>query len=83
MPSNRLAMTAGMASGAKLLIQAAAGGLRGLAPHLRVRGGQLHREPHQPLQTGMALGANGHGAHGFPRLLHVEAGYSATGLPWS
>ena len=45
----------GNSAGAKLLIQAAAGGLRGLAPHLRVRGGQLHGEPHQPLQTGMAL----------------------------
>ena len=71
----------GNGAGAKLLIQAAAGGLRGLAPHLRVRGGQLHRQPHQPLQTGMALRKHGHGAYGFLRLLHVEAGNSATGLP--
>ena len=70
-------------AGAKLLIQAAAGRLRGLAPHIRVRRSQFHGQSHQPRQTGMTLRQDGHGAYGFLRLLHVEAGYSATGLLWS
>jgi hypothetical protein len=63
----------GNGSGAEFLVQEAAGGQEGPAPHLRVRGGQLHRERRQLLQTGVTLGTNGHGPHGYFLLNQVQA----------